>query len=74
MSGIGVEGRSAASRRDTRCVDERKPSGRMKIEGGESLKVEKFKCFGWTVQRHGEHGDEAEKSLLKSSRKSSSVV
>lgn len=61
MSRIGGERRSAAPRRDTRCVNERKPSGRVKLPGGESKTVEKFKHFGSTVQSHGGRGAEVRK-------------
>lgn len=44
-------------------MNERKPSGRVKLQGGGSKTVEKFKYFGSTVQSNGERGVEVRKCV-----------
>ena len=40
------------------CVNERNPSGTVKLQGAEIKKVEDFKYLGSTVQNNGECGKE----------------
>ena len=52
------------SKTEYMCVNERNPSGTMKLQGAEIKKVEDFKYLGSTVQSNGECGKE-EKKLVQ---------
>ena len=45
------------------CVNERNPSGTVKLQGAEIKKVEDFKYLGSTVQNNGECGKEVKKRV-----------
>lgn len=42
-------------------MNEREPSGTVKLRGAERVKLQEFKDFGSTVQGNGERGKEVKK-------------
>ena len=51
------------SKTEYMCVNEREPSGRVRLQGEEIKKVEDFKYLGSTVQGNGECGKEVKKRV-----------
>ena len=51
------------SKTEYMCVNERDPSGRVRLQGEEIKKVEDFKYLGSTVQSNGECGKEVKKRV-----------
>ena len=55
--------RVSRSKTEYMCVNERDPSGRVRLQGEEIKKVEDFKYLGSTVQSNGECGKEVKKRV-----------
>ena len=53
----------SCSKTEYMCVNERDPSGTVKLQGAEIKKVEHFKYLGSTVQSNGECGKELKKRV-----------
>lgn len=57
------------SKTEYMCVNERDPSGRVRLQGEEIKKVEDFKYLGSTVQSNGECGKEVKKRVQRGSER-----
>ena len=53
----------SCSKTEYMCVNERNPSGTVRLQGAEMKKVEDFKHLGSTVQSNGECGKEVKKHV-----------